>query len=96
MDNFAKEQATTFPVGWVTQAQMVSFMGFSSARFVVPQLVLIDRKGMIHYQTPALEDGNWDKLMNEDSVRKNIEDLLNGGSAASHAAHSKMTVAKKS
>jgi len=88
VDNFAKEQQTTFPVGWISQAQMVAFMGFSSARFVVPQLVLIDRKGVIHFQTPALEDENWDKLMNEDSVRKNIEDLLQG-SAASHSARAK-------
>lgn len=76
VDNFAKEQQTTFPVGWVPQADMVSFMGFSSARFVVPQLVLIDRKGVIHRQTPPLEDENWDKMMNQDALRKNIEELL--------------------
>jgi thiol-disulfide isomerase/thioredoxin len=68
VDIFAKEQQTTFPVGWVTQDQMVSFMGFSSARFVVPQLVLIDRKGMIHFQTPPLEDETWDKLMTEENL----------------------------
>ena len=83
VDDFAKEQQTTFPVGWVSQADMVSFMGFSSARFVVPQFVLIDRKGNIHIQTPAIEDSNWDKIMNEDNLRKNIEELLNSG------AHSK-------
>ena len=93
VDNFAKEQQTTFPVGWVSQAQMVSFMGFSSARFVVPQLVLIDRKGMIHYQTPALEDDNWDKLMNEDAIRKNIEELLRStSSSASNGSHAKASL----
>ena len=62
---------------------MVSFMGFSAARFVVPQLVLIDRKGMIHYQTPALEDENWDKLMKEDAIRQHIEELLAAGGSTS-------------
>jgi thiol-disulfide isomerase/thioredoxin len=88
VDAFAKEQQTTFPVGWVFQPEMVSFMGFSSARFVVPQLVLIDRKGVIHYQTPALEDENWDKLMNEDALRKNIQELLS-------SSHQKVASAKK-
>ncbi len=91
---FAREQQTTFPVGWVSQADMVSFMGFSNARFVVPQLVLIDRKGVIHYQTPALEDSNWDKLMNEEALRKNIEGLLGSEGGGAQAAHRKVASAK--
>ncbi len=83
VENFQKDYQVGFPVGWVPQEQMVSFMGFSSARFVVPQLVLIDRKGMIHYQTPALEDENWDKLMKEDAIRQHIEELLAAGSSTS-------------
>jgi thiol-disulfide isomerase/thioredoxin len=82
VDNFKKDYQVGFPVGWVPQEQMVSFMGFSSARFVVPQLVLIDRKGMIHYQTPALEDENWDKLMKEDAIREHIEELLSAGASS--------------
>ena len=39
-------------------------------------LVLIDRKGVIHYQTPAEEDENWDKLMTEAAIRQHIEELL--------------------
>jgi thiol-disulfide isomerase/thioredoxin len=80
VENFSKDYQVGFPVGWVPQDQMVAFMGFSSARFVVPQLVLIDRKGMIHYQTPALEDENWDKLMKEDAIHQHIEELLSAGS----------------
>ena len=76
VENFAKDFHVNFPVGWTTQEKMVAFMGFSSARFVVPQLALIDRKGYIRYQTPATEDGNWDKLMTEDAVRQHIEELL--------------------
>lgn len=97
VENFSKEMQVNFPVGWVPQDQMVSFMGFSSARFVVPQLVLIDRKGMIHYQTPALEDEHWDKLMKEDAIRAHIEQLLaqpamsasRKSNAASHVAMTK-------
>jgi hypothetical protein len=86
VDDFAREQHTTFPVGWVTQQQMVSFMNFGSDRFVGPQLVLIDRKGLIHYQTPAMESDEWDKMMTEEAIRKHIEELLSAKSAGTHKA----------
>ena len=89
VDDFAKDYHTTFPVGWVPQQTMVSFMGFDSGRFVVPQLVLIDRKGVIHYQTPALESDAWDKQMTEDAIRKHIEELLSSSSASSTSPHHK-------
>jgi thiol-disulfide isomerase/thioredoxin len=79
VENFSKDYQVGFPVGWIPQDQMVAFMGFGSARFVVPQLVLIDRKGMIHYQTPAQEDENWDKLMKEEAIHQHIEELLSAG-----------------
>jgi hypothetical protein len=60
---------------------MTSFMGFGADRFVVPQLVLIDRKGIIHYQTPATENSNWDKQMTEEMIRKHIEELLTSSEA---------------
>jgi peroxiredoxin len=95
VDDFAREQHTTFPVGWVSQAQMVSFMNFGSDRFVVPQLVLIDRKGVIHYQTPAMESDEWDKLMTEEAIRKHIEELLSAKSATTHKpAHPSVASAK--
>lgn len=95
VENFSKEYQVGFPVGWVSQDQMVAFMGFSSARFVVPQLVLIDRKGMIHYQTPALEDENWDKLMKEEAIHQNIEELLSAGSTSTEVRHGNSRVAMK-
>jgi hypothetical protein len=73
---------------------MMSFMGFSLAeRMVVPQLVLIDRKGYIHYQTPASDSTDeWAKLMNDNAIRQHIEELLALGNAsgkhASRSAHS--------
>jgi thiol-disulfide isomerase/thioredoxin len=87
VDDFVKENHVGFPVGWVPQAQMVSFMNWDSARFVVPQMVLIDRKGIIHYQTPPTEDENWDKLMTETAIRQHIEELL-GRSSTSATPHS--------
>jgi thiol-disulfide isomerase/thioredoxin len=93
VENFSKDYQVGFPVGWVPQDQMVAFMGFSSARFVVPQLVLIDRKGMIHYQTPALEDENWDKLMKEDAIRQHIDELLSAGANSTSVRHAGSRVA---
>ena len=93
VENFVKDYQVGFPVGWIAQEQMVSFMGFSSARFVVPQLALIDRKGMIRYQTPALEDENWDKLMKEEVIRKNIEELLGADSKSTAVRRSSPRVA---
>jgi thiol-disulfide isomerase/thioredoxin len=76
VENFSKDFQVNFPVGWTTQAAFQSFMGFDQ-RFVVPQLALIDRKGFIHYQTPALSNtDDWSKLMNEQAIRQHIEELL--------------------
>jgi thiol-disulfide isomerase/thioredoxin len=96
VENFVKDYGVGFPVGWTPQAQMVAFMGFSSARFVVPQMVMIDRKGMIHYQTPASESEEWDKLMKEEAIRQHIEELLALGSGAgSHTSRNRKPAAGK-
>ncbi len=83
VQDFARNFQVGFPVGWIPRDQMMNFMGFSMAdRMVVPQLVLIDRKGYIHYQTPASDaDGTWVKLMNTDTIRQHIEELLALGSS---------------
>ena len=100
VDNFIKDYQVGFPVGWTPKEQMLTFMGFSLAeRFVVPQLVLIDRKGIIRYQTPPLaNDAAYGKLMAEDAIRQHIEELLSqGNSAAGHGSSAaKVAVAKKS
>src|SRR5579875_3934583 len=82
VQDFARNFQVGFPVGWIPRDQMMNFMGFSMAdRMVVPQLVLIDRKGYIHYQTPASDaDGTWEKLMNTETIRQHIEELLSLGS----------------
>ena len=88
-----------FPVGWIARDQMMAFMQFSLAdRMVVPQLALIDRKGYIHYQTPAGNNDDWNKVMNDDALRQHIEELLalNSASAARHTSTSRVAMAKKS
>ena len=99
VDGFAKQFQTTFPVGWTLRDEMISFMGWTSQYYVVPQLVLIDRKGNIHWQTPQREEpgGDWDKLMKEDVVREHIEELLsqNASASRSRSTHSRVALAKK-
>jgi thiol-disulfide isomerase/thioredoxin len=97
VENFAKEFQVNFPVGWVLRDQMISFMGWTDPYFVVPQQVMIDRKGMIRYQTPQREDATWDKLMNKDTIRQHIEELLGGGppSAQTKTAAAHVALAKK-
>lgn len=99
VENFAKDFQTNFPVGWTFRDQMISFMGWTSAYFVVPQLVLIDRKGYIHWQTPEREEpgGDWDKMMKEDVIRQHIEELLgqNASAARSGSERSRVALAKK-
>jgi thiol-disulfide isomerase/thioredoxin len=66
-----------FPAGWVQREQFMSFMGFSIMdRVVIPQLVMIDRKGLIHYETPAGDSPERETLLNENAIRQHIEELL--------------------
>ena len=85
---FASTYGAEFPVGFLPQDQMMSFMGFSIMdRMVVPQIVLIDRKGFIQAQTPAESGTEWDNVMNETAMRARIEGLLaQGSSTAVHGA----------
>jgi peroxiredoxin len=94
--NFSKEQDVQFPVGWTNRDQVLSFLGLSAVeRFVVPQLILMDRDGMIHYQTPPLGDEDSYK---EDVLRKRLELLLNAPPdphRRSTSAHRSAVIASK-
>ena len=93
VENFVKDFQVKFPVGWTSGDQMTTFMGFEPGRYVVPQLVIIDRKGNIHYQTPAKENEVWDKLMKEETIRQNIEQLLSPANSAGRRNHNSARVA---
>ncbi len=88
VENFAKDFNVGYPVGWTTRAEVLKFLGLSVMdRFVVPQFVLIDRKGMVHYQTAPLGD---DAIAQESFIRSQIEALL-----AAPAAGTRSTSAHK-
>ena len=93
---FANTYQTAFPVGWTPRDQMLAFTGFSiTNRFVVPQLILIDRKGMIRFQTPPLGDP---LAMQEATIRQRVEDLLNESASTSNkhtARPTKTALAKR-
>lgn len=97
VENFAKDFQVNFPVGWAQKSEMLAFMGWTSAYYVVPQMVLIDRKGTIHYQTPEREDETWNKLMKEDAIRQHIEELLsqNASATRSRSGSSRVALAKR-
>jgi hypothetical protein len=91
VEGFIKEQQTHFPVGWTTRDQVLSFLGLSAVqRFVVPQLILIDREGMIHYQTPPLGD---EESYQESTIRNRLELLLNASGGRKQVTGSRHTVA---
>jgi hypothetical protein len=73
---------------------VVTFMKFDPTdRWVVPQIALIDRKGIIRYQTTATETPEWDKLMAPESLRAHIEELLSMGNSSSTLRKKSVAVA---
>jgi hypothetical protein len=89
---FIKEFGIGFPVGFSSRDSVISYLGLSVMdRWVVPQVAVIDKKGMIVAQseaggTPALQDENY--------LRTLIDKLLKEGATTSSAAPAKKTVAK--
>jgi peroxiredoxin len=72
--DFVKEHNVSFPVGFDTPENVLSYLNFSVMdRYVVPQIVWIDRKGSIRSETPPLGD---EKLLQEPYWRNMIETLL--------------------
>jgi len=89
---FVSTYQVGFPVGYVPRPQMMSFLNVSPAeRMVVPQVVLIDRKGFIHYQTSATSGPDWDSVAKTPALREHIDELLAMGNTTTTAhAKSKM------
>lgn len=78
MDDFVKSQRVTFPLGWTTGNDVTEFLGYSPPdRFVVPQIVLIDRSGAIRFETQAQGE---DALRSESVLRQKIGELLHPAS----------------
>jgi peroxiredoxin len=80
---FVQNLHVTFPVGYAAARQTVSdFLQADETKpWNVPQMVLIDRKGMIVAQSAALGS---EELQEENSLRKRITDLLGGTKKSGH------------
>ncbi len=72
--DFATRSAITFPVAYTTGSQVDSFLGRQpSERFQVPQVVVIDRAGMIRAQSHPVKETN---LEDGTYLRGLVEGLL--------------------
>jgi len=96
--NFISENGVGFPVGYAARASVMNYLSLSDIeRWVVPQVVIIDRKGTIRAQSTA---GGTADLQTESYLRRYLSNLLNEGgapakSAAPSKAPAKKTVEKK-
>ena len=80
--DFVKANGVTFPVGFAPRDEVLSYLGISPMeRSVVPQIVWIDKKGVVRSQTPAQGDT---KLLQESYWREEIETLLKEPGPAAH------------
>jgi peroxiredoxin len=71
---FATQFGVTYPVGHSTSAAVDSYLGRSPAeRLMLPQIVVIDREGVIRAQSGAMGDP---KLEDENYLRTLLENLL--------------------
>jgi peroxiredoxin len=71
---FTEQLAITYPVGYVSSDKVDSYLGRSGTeRFAVPQVVVIDRKGVIRAQSRPAGEKN---LENENYLRSLVDGLL--------------------
>jgi thiol-disulfide isomerase/thioredoxin len=80
VDDFVKSFRVNFPVGASETGPALSYLQIGGAdRWVVPQIAVIDKKGVIRFQTPPSGD---ERLSNEQFLRTEIEKLLKEGTTA--------------
>jgi peroxiredoxin len=88
---FVQSIGVTYPIGYSKSDPVLNYLGYSVVdNYFVPQVVVIDRKGMIRAQSPLRTDPN---LQDENYLRKMIDGLLNEGAATGTAK--KAPAAKK-
>lgn len=96
------KQFAGFPVGFAPRDTVMSYLGISVMdRFVVPQIVIVDRKGMIRAQSEFLGEkaninGNsvpYEQLQDDTFLRKFLGDLLKEGGTATSSAKKAATPA---
>jgi len=78
---FIRDHGVMFPVGSAKLETVLDFLGFSVMdRYSVPQVAVIDKKGMIRAQSPPGGDAN---LQDMAFLRNLINNLLNEGAITS-------------
>ncbi len=92
---FIRDHGVMFPVGAAPAPTVLEFLGFSVMdRYVVPQLAVIDRKGMIRAQSGPSGDPN---LQDAAFLRNLINNLASEGAITSgKPAPTAKTAAKRS
>lgn len=82
--NFSRNFQVKFPVGFSPRASVTDYLNVDvTERVMVPQVVLIDRKGNVRLQTPPESDP---KVQDEFFLRKEIEELLKEPGGVHHSA----------
>jgi hypothetical protein len=77
---FSQELGVTYPIGYCTSAQVDSYLGRTETeRLMVPQIVVIDRAGVIRAQSRPVREVN---LEDENFLRHWIDGLLKEGAPA--------------
>jgi thiol-disulfide isomerase/thioredoxin len=91
--DFVRDYAVGYPVGFGAPEDVLNYLGFSvMERYVVPQIVWIDRQGNIRSQTPAMGD---EKLLQESYWRSMIETLLKEPAEPAKRVPTKSTTSAK-
>lgn len=81
--SFVQEFGVPYPIGAASPDFVMGILGFSVMdRYVVPQVMVIDRKGNIRAQSPPQGD---EKLQDETYLRNLLTNLLKEGAATSAA-----------
>jgi peroxiredoxin len=74
LTDFVTQSGATYPVGYSTSAAVDSYLGrLPTERLMLPQIVVIDRDGVIRAQSGAMGDL---KLEDESYLRGLLENLL--------------------
>jgi peroxiredoxin len=72
--DFTSQNEVQFPIGASTPQTVLTYLGLSAqTRFVVPQILIVDRKGTIRAQSEPLGSP---EFQNEGHLRALLEDLL--------------------
>jgi thiol-disulfide isomerase/thioredoxin len=91
--NFVSQFGVGFPVGYAPRDSVLSYLGVSDIEgWVVPQIVILDRKGVIRAQSAARGTAD---LQTESYLRKYLGELLDEKVGAPSKGAAKKVVDKK-